>query len=225
MIAHAVDHGLLTTRPSPSDARRRLVRLTPAGLALLEAAHQWQDAIFTALTQDWTASERSPPCHDPAAHELLRPDAGQLSGAATARTRAPSQVAAGLLDLAPTRDTRLLVERRRADPPGTDLVLTGEQERAHAGDRFPGSVLRRGRAGRSPVAVRPGMSTAATGGRPEAGVGVGEGAGRAVSLLRTPAGGADSQARRRRWEARWPERRSPPTEACGWARPARGGCC
>lgn len=38
---------------------------------------------------------------------------------------------AGLLDLAPTRDSELLVERLRACPPGVDLVLTEAEEQAY----------------------------------------------------------------------------------------------
>ncbi len=39
---------------------------------------------------------------------------------------------AGLLDLAPTDDTRLLITRLRATPPGTDCVLSDAEEAAHA---------------------------------------------------------------------------------------------
>jgi hypothetical protein len=39
---------------------------------------------------------------------------------------------AGLLDLAPTDDTRLLTARLRAAPPGTDCVLSDAEEAAHA---------------------------------------------------------------------------------------------
>ncbi len=59
MLAHAVEQGLLTTGPSPADARRRVVRPTAAGLALLESAHRWQEAVFATLTEDWTPQERT----------------------------------------------------------------------------------------------------------------------------------------------------------------------
>jgi hypothetical protein len=39
---------------------------------------------------------------------------------------------AGLLDLAPTDDTRLLTARLRATPPGSDCVLSAAEEAAHA---------------------------------------------------------------------------------------------
>jgi len=39
---------------------------------------------------------------------------------------------AGLLDLAPTDDTRLLTARLRAIPPGADCVLSDAEEAAHA---------------------------------------------------------------------------------------------
>jgi len=59
MLSHAVDQGFLATSPSPTDARRRVISLTSAGLALLEAAHQWQEEVFGALTEDWTTAERA----------------------------------------------------------------------------------------------------------------------------------------------------------------------
>lgn len=59
MLAHAVSRGLLTTGPSPLDARRRTFTLTDVGREFLAAAHRWQDATFAALTDDWTAEERA----------------------------------------------------------------------------------------------------------------------------------------------------------------------
>jgi DNA-binding MarR family transcriptional regulator len=58
MIAHAVERGYLTAHPA-ADARRRTIGVTPDGAALLDAAHRWQEATFTALTDDWTAAERA----------------------------------------------------------------------------------------------------------------------------------------------------------------------
>lgn len=55
----AVAQGYLAASASPSDARRRTVGLTDAGLALLDAAHTWQESTFAALTQDWTPGERA----------------------------------------------------------------------------------------------------------------------------------------------------------------------
>ncbi|MFB9722046.1 MarR family winged helix-turn-helix transcriptional regulator [Planobispora longispora] len=59
MVAHAVDQGYLITHRAPADARRRAVGLTDAGLALLDAAHSWQESTFAALTSDWTGAERA----------------------------------------------------------------------------------------------------------------------------------------------------------------------
>jgi MarR family transcriptional regulator, organic hydroperoxide resistance regulator len=59
MVTHAVDEGFLAAHPSPSDARRRTVTVTPAGTQLLADAHRWQDEVFATLTSDWTPGERA----------------------------------------------------------------------------------------------------------------------------------------------------------------------
>ncbi|GGT04805.1 hypothetical protein GCM10010156_73210 [Planobispora rosea] len=59
MVAHAVERGYLATHPAPADARCRAVSLTDTGLALLEAAHSWQESVFASLTPDWTEAERA----------------------------------------------------------------------------------------------------------------------------------------------------------------------
>jgi len=59
MVSQAVAQGYLVMSASQSDARRRTVGLTDAGLALLDAAHTWQESTFAALTQDWTPGERA----------------------------------------------------------------------------------------------------------------------------------------------------------------------
>lgn len=59
MITAAVGHGYLRLTPSRTDARRRSVTLTMSGQRLLEAAHAWQEQIFTELTADWTPDERA----------------------------------------------------------------------------------------------------------------------------------------------------------------------
>jgi DNA-binding MarR family transcriptional regulator len=59
MVTHAVDEGYLAIQPSPSDARRRTVTVTPAGARLLTDAHRWQDEVFASLTSDWTTAERA----------------------------------------------------------------------------------------------------------------------------------------------------------------------
>jgi DNA-binding MarR family transcriptional regulator len=59
MVTHAVDEGYLAAHPSPLDARRRTITVTPAGAQLLADAHRWQDEVFASLTSDWTDSERA----------------------------------------------------------------------------------------------------------------------------------------------------------------------
>jgi len=59
---------------------------------------------------------------------------GRCAPGKAGRTELVSLLArlAGLLDLAPTDDTRLLTARLRATPPGTDCVLGDAEEAAHA---------------------------------------------------------------------------------------------
>ncbi|MDK3258949.1 LuxR family transcriptional regulator [Blastococcus capsensis] len=68
--------------------------------------------------------------------ELVDAHAEQLAGGYRRidRTELVSLLArlAGLLDLSPTYDTRLLTTRLRATPPGTDCVLRDAEEAAHA---------------------------------------------------------------------------------------------
>ena len=52
-IAQAVQRGYLRKAPAQQDTRRRALHLTPAGEALLHAAHAWQEAVFADLTADW----------------------------------------------------------------------------------------------------------------------------------------------------------------------------
>ncbi len=59
MITHAAARGYLVVAPSPADARRRSVAITPAGRELLAHAHAWQEQAFARLTADWTARERA----------------------------------------------------------------------------------------------------------------------------------------------------------------------
>ena len=59
MVTHAVDEGCLLVRPSPLDARRRTITVTPRGARLLADAHRWQDEVFATLTADWTDDERT----------------------------------------------------------------------------------------------------------------------------------------------------------------------
>ena len=68
--------------------------------------------------------------------ELVDAHAEQLAGGyrRADRTKLVSLLArlAGLLDLAPTDDTRILTARLQATPPGTDCVLSDAEEAAHA---------------------------------------------------------------------------------------------
>lgn len=56
MVGQAVERGYLVKGPG-SDARKRVVTVTEAGMKLLAQAHAWQDATFAVLTADWTAEE------------------------------------------------------------------------------------------------------------------------------------------------------------------------
>lgn len=44
--------------PSMADGRRREASLTPAGRAMLEEAHRWQEDVFARLTEDWSETRR-----------------------------------------------------------------------------------------------------------------------------------------------------------------------
>jgi DNA-binding MarR family transcriptional regulator len=52
-IAQAVQRGYLRKAPAQQDARQRVLHVTPAGDALLRAAHAWQEAVFANLTAGW----------------------------------------------------------------------------------------------------------------------------------------------------------------------------
>lgn len=59
LLAHASQEGYLAIEASADDRRRRAVVLTSRGRELLDAAHEWQEAVFATLTEDWTATERA----------------------------------------------------------------------------------------------------------------------------------------------------------------------
>ena len=59
MVKQAEARGYLATRASPADARRRTIVVTGSGAELLAAAHRWQEEVFEALTDGWTAAERA----------------------------------------------------------------------------------------------------------------------------------------------------------------------
>lgn len=52
-IAQAVGRGYLRKAAAQGDARQRTLYVTPAGEELLDAAHAWQEAVFTDLTAGW----------------------------------------------------------------------------------------------------------------------------------------------------------------------------
>jgi DNA-binding MarR family transcriptional regulator len=52
-IAQAVRRGYLRKAAARQDARRRVLKVTPAGEDLLRAAHAWQEAVFADLTAGW----------------------------------------------------------------------------------------------------------------------------------------------------------------------------
>jgi hypothetical protein len=83
-----------------------------------------------------TAAALGHPGLDPDIAELVDAHAEQLAGVCRSggRTELVSLLArlAGLLDLSPTDDTRLLTARLWATPPGTDCVLSDAEEAAHA---------------------------------------------------------------------------------------------
>jgi DNA-binding MarR family transcriptional regulator len=58
LVKDAVEAGYLEMKPSPHDARQRVVALKKAGRQLLLDAHRWQEEVFAQLTDDWETRER-----------------------------------------------------------------------------------------------------------------------------------------------------------------------
>lgn len=58
LVAETVADGYLTSNPSPTDARRRCLDLSPAGRALAAAARRHQHATFARALRDWPAAEQ-----------------------------------------------------------------------------------------------------------------------------------------------------------------------
>ncbi|TAK69680.1 MAG: MarR family transcriptional regulator [Actinomycetota bacterium] len=56
-VTQAVERGYLRKISSPSDSRQKLLDVTPDGAALVQAAHEWQEAIFAELASDFSEAE------------------------------------------------------------------------------------------------------------------------------------------------------------------------
>ncbi|WP_089338254.1 LuxR family transcriptional regulator [Blastococcus mobilis] len=140
----------LAGRVALAAAQRLLTALAPTQSRgpgcgrLLAPDGRYEHAPLTALTLpaadinvlSATADALGHPRLNANIAELVDDHAEQLGGGyrRTDRTDLVSLLArlAGLLDLAPSDDTRLLTARLRATPPGTDCVLTDAEEAAHA---------------------------------------------------------------------------------------------
>jgi DNA-binding MarR family transcriptional regulator len=57
MVADAVAAGHVAKAPSPADARRADLRVTPAGAELLAGARAWQERAFAGLVAGWPAAD------------------------------------------------------------------------------------------------------------------------------------------------------------------------
>nr|WP_239521094.1 LuxR family transcriptional regulator [Blastococcus saxobsidens] len=111
---------------------------------LLAPDGRYEQAPMTALTLPTadidllsaTAAALGHPRLNADIAELVDAHAAQLAGGyrRADRTKLVSLLArlAGLLDLSPTDDTRLLTTRLQAAPPGADCVLSDAEEAAHA---------------------------------------------------------------------------------------------
>ena len=115
LVAETVADGFLTSSPSPTDARRRRLDLTPAGLALAAAARRHQHATFARALRDWPppssgfsrgVSSSSPPRSSP--HES-KP--GAIDGRSGRRKR--TRLAADRPAMAPRRAARPARTRQR----------------------------------------------------------------------------------------------------------------
>jgi DNA-binding MarR family transcriptional regulator len=58
LVKAAAEAGCLTLDAPDHDARRRHATVTPAGTALLEGAHAWQEQVFARLTEGWSPQRR-----------------------------------------------------------------------------------------------------------------------------------------------------------------------
>ncbi|MFE6862171.1 MarR family winged helix-turn-helix transcriptional regulator [Nocardia sp. NPDC057668] len=58
LIKSATAAGYLATVAASADGRRREASLSPAGRAMLDQAHLWQEDIFAQLTTGWSDKKR-----------------------------------------------------------------------------------------------------------------------------------------------------------------------
>ncbi|SDY74128.1 hypothetical protein SAMN05661080_04458 [Modestobacter sp. DSM 44400] len=128
----------LLTALAPTQSRR------PGCGRLLAPDGRYEHAPLTVLTLPAADINVLSATADALGHPRLNPEIADLASTfaeqlgsgyrRTDRTDLVSLLArlACLLDLAPTDDTRLLIARLRATPPGTDCVLSDAEEAAHA---------------------------------------------------------------------------------------------
>ncbi|MBB5234659.1 DNA-binding MarR family transcriptional regulator [Deinococcus budaensis] len=58
LITSATAAGYLAVQASATDGRRRELTLTPAGNAMLDQTHRWQEEIFLRLSAGWSENRR-----------------------------------------------------------------------------------------------------------------------------------------------------------------------
>jgi DNA-binding MarR family transcriptional regulator len=59
MVAAAAAGGYVGRTRAATDARRSVLRLTPAGHALIDSSHRWQRDTFAELTATWDEKDRT----------------------------------------------------------------------------------------------------------------------------------------------------------------------
>ncbi|WP_242908867.1 MarR family winged helix-turn-helix transcriptional regulator [Actinomadura terrae] len=59
LVGHAIDAGLVSRRPSPVDARRANLGLTPAGRRVKQVSERFRRAYLDELMTGWSAGERA----------------------------------------------------------------------------------------------------------------------------------------------------------------------
>ena len=59
MVAAAAAAGYVERSRATADGRRSVLRLTPAGRALIDSSHRWQRDTFAELTTTWDEKDRA----------------------------------------------------------------------------------------------------------------------------------------------------------------------